>query len=309
MKRLILCAVGFLVLEACERLQGSLLGGAKPEYTGEVSLLAGNDSSFATCLWDKAGLRAAPGSAKNNEYITTVLLGEKVSPLNKDSMVISEKRNYIKVRLSDGKTGWVYDYLFGVNARTAALKGICPLYRRPDKMMLKTERFEPGELIFILEDQGNWLRVTNAQKEKTGWIELDKNVITGTRDVMVATLYQRALREPNLKERIDMMHAILSSESCEGSVFLGLVSTSLKQQTAQISVKNTRLRIVSSEAEILTQPLVSASNIVMELAEGDICKILQVKSGGKQKNVWYEVEYQGKQGWISSLQTDFTSEK
>ena len=280
---------------------------------GTERLVAQEDTlTVGICLWDKVGLRAAPGMNKNIDYITTIYLGERIYLLGESKEVEKENRTYIKVRLSDGSEGWVYKYLFACDARLAAISTTTNLYRRPDEMMLKSQRFETGEILAITDEKDGWYQVAGKDKRKIGWVNQTANITEDYDDIMVAVLYQKALLERNMKDKVEMLNVIVEKAGNLNSDFLKLVEENLAKTTSQLNTSSTvsKLKIEGPKAEMRLTPHLDERNIVLELAEGTICKVLAV--GPKDLNTndaWFEVEVDGKQGWIYGPYTPlFSSE-
>ncbi len=265
-----------------------------------------NDTlSTAICLWEKVGLREQPGRNKNIKYITTILLGEKVYMLGESQKVDSENRTYIKVRLSDGQEGWVYKYLFGIDAKIGAVGKATSIYRRPDPMMLKTDKFEAGEFVAVVDEMEEWVMVQGWQKKKVGWIKKEGNLTEDLEDVKVVVLYQRAVHEQEIERKVDMLKTILENTRID-SRFLNMVKTDLNQTSQlmkQSNLHDNQLRITVQKAELRSRPDTSDKNILAELYKGTVCDVISIwppeSLGSEMDNTkWFEVQHDGKQGWV-----------
>jgi len=265
-----------------------------------------NDTlSTAICLWEKVGLREQPGRNKNIKYITTILLGEKVYMLGESQKVASENRTYIKVRLSDGQEGWVYKYLFGIDAKIGAISKATSIYRRPDPMMLKTAQFETGEFVAVVDEMEEWVKVLGWQKKKVGWIKKEGNLTEDLEDIKVVVLYQRAVHEREIERKVDMLKTILENTQMD-SRFLDMVKTDLNQ-TSQLlnqgNVPENQLRITVQSAELRSRPDTTDKNILAELDKGTVCDVISIwppdTLGNEMDHTkWFEIQHDGKQGWV-----------
>ncbi|MEM9935755.1 MAG: hypothetical protein AAF824_19170, partial [Bacteroidota bacterium] len=121
----------------------------------------------AICLWDGAGLRDGPGRGEKLTYLSTIYFGEQVELLGASELVESTNRTYLKVRLSDGEEGWVHQYLFAENAYLAAILGEAEIYRRPDIMTFKDDNFERGEVVTVMEEKGEWIKLVGMERKKS----------------------------------------------------------------------------------------------------------------------------------------------
>lgn len=310
-KSFLVVTFGMLLLAACNQGQiGTQSVSDQPDRFADASFDA-DSTPVAVCLWEGVGLRGEPGMNKNIEYITTILLGEQVMMLGEEVYVEKEKRSYIKVRLSDGQEGWVYQYLFGINARLGAVNQTTNIFRRPDPMMLKAQKFEQGEILAILEEKDGWLKVAGRQKRKVGWIQQQKHISVNQKDVEVAVLYQKALLEKSVKNKINLLNAIIENDAYSDSDFIKLVQEDLNKSSQQLNAKALpadQLKITAEQAEVRKSPVIDAGNILVRLEEGTICTILNSNlpasvDTGNMKEIWFEVEYEGTQGWVYGQQT------
>ena len=85
--------------------------------------------------------------------------------------------------------------------------------------------------------------------------------------------------------------------------------TAIKNEASQPNVPEGSLLIHGKDIWVRDYP--NTGKVVMTLNEGDVCKILQIgrhdviRDNG---NRWYEVEFEGKTGWVFGSQTDKPSE-
>ncbi len=265
----------------------------------------------AICLWEKVGLREEPGRNKNIKYITPILLGETVFMLGETQKVVTEDRTYIKVRLSDGQEGWVYRYLFGIDAKLVAISKATSIYRRPDPMMLKTDKFEEGEIVALIDEQGEWVKVLGWQKKKVGWIKKESNLTENLEDVKVAVLYQRAVHERELEKKVDLLKTILENTSIN-SQFLDMVRTDLNESSVLLNqgkIKEDQLRITVERVNLRSSPNLTPGNILANIDEGTVCDVISIWPSdtvhveGMKQHTWFKIVHEGKQGWIDGALT------
>ncbi|WP_418500754.1 hypothetical protein [Flagellimonas sp.] len=122
---------------------------------------------YATCLWPKVGLRDNPGR-KDAKYITTIYFGEKVEFLD-EKQIADDDKEYIKVKLSDGNEGWVYEHLFAIGGKLGIVNGQRELYKRPDIMTYVGEKLGPMDMVVIFDgEQEGWNEVVSLKKEGPG---------------------------------------------------------------------------------------------------------------------------------------------
>ena len=288
-----------LVIAACEGLN---FDNQPPEQKTVQTEIVQDTQTIAICLWEAAGLRAKPGRSKSIEYIEAVLLGERVVVLpDEPQRVEREKRTYIRVKLSDGKIGWVHNYLFGVDAHLAAIKKTTNIFRRPDPMMLKDHPFEAGEFVAVIEEKGEWLKVVGKERKKVGWIQKGDHITENENEVTVAVLYSRTQSEKRLTKKVAMLTTLVENKNFKNTFLAKQIQRDFKESSRSVQLPENKLYITSQEVDLRSSPTGKEENIVTQLEEGTVCTVLQIgpkDSVGKTKDVWYEIEFQGNQGWV-----------
>ncbi|MEL6193353.1 MAG: hypothetical protein AAFR66_14945 [Bacteroidota bacterium] len=199
----------------------------------------------AICLWDGAGLRDGPGRGEKLTYLSTIYFGEQVELLGESELVEATNRTYLKVRLSDGEEGWVHQYLFAENAYLAAVMGEAEIYRRPDIMTFKDDKFERGEVVTVMEEKGDWIRLVGMERKKSGWITRKKLLSTDLFDIRLALKYVRAVNFTSSDKQAEQLENIISSEKQNPSSLLDVV----KQRLNEVTEEN-KDEAISMESEI-----------------------------------------------------------
>ncbi|MCP4312787.1 MAG: hypothetical protein GY790_16110 [Bacteroidetes bacterium] len=83
-----------------------------------------------------------------------------------------------------------------LNAKPVVITNEVPLYMRPDLLTINDKRISSMEIVAVIEEWDNWIKVVNEKKEKAGWIK--KEYITNnTIDLAFALLAKRKLTEQN----------------------------------------------------------------------------------------------------------------
>jgi lipoprotein LenA len=176
------------------------------------------------CLWSAVSIRKTP-EAKKGSYLTTIHLGEKASYLGEtvtDSTGKGKARDYIKVKLTDGTTGWIEGRFMAIDAEPYALKGNSKLYKRPDILSAGKNEFEKMQYVVVLEEQGDWAKVKGIKKSagwyREGWVK--KEHLTGDEiDVTVAVLMARALGKGDKDKKLEALNEILENSDLSSSIF------------------------------------------------------------------------------------------
>lgn len=299
-------------LAACKTAPGN------PEAAAESSEALADTLDFASfedigiCLWGVAGLREEAGrSGANNEYLTSIYFGEKVELLGESKEIDSERRTYIKVRLSDGQEGWVHQYLFSENATLAAITQDAKVYRRPDLMTLKDDIFELGEIVAASEQRNDWIRVSGKEKTKSGWIKGGESISRESKDVAVAVLYERAMQMKNPRMQLKELLSIVNHDEYANSIFLDKVRDQLPISEDLARIPDDQLYITASRVNVRSTPEKSEDNVLLQLDGGAVCNVIQKGSEvliDEVKDYWYQIEVEGQQGWVYGQFTSKRSE-
>ena len=296
--------LGGLVLLFCACADPPAEQAAPPTVTEETPEAAPPEEVVeipGICLWDKAGLREAPGRAEEIKYLATINFGEKVIYAGENQEMPEEKRNYIKVRLSDGKEGWVNEYLFAMDARLAAATDEIELYHRPEMTTLKDQRFEAGEVVVLGERKDGWREVFGWEKKKQGWAKPRGLTVYGEKDIAMAIMLRRALSETEPLKKKEKLSSILSNKALMGSVFTNLVKEAIRGVDEVVRLPEDQMYIQANRVNIRSGPDAEADNIRFQLNIGDIVTI--VEKGDREQiremdDYWYKIDFQGQQGWV-----------
>ena len=109
----------------------------------------GSDSAplYTICVWDKAAMKETP--EEKGKWLTSINLGEKVTSLDESQVdeASAKKREYIKIKLMDGKEGWVQKDFFVKNASAAVLTSETDLYSRPELLAKSNKTFRQRLLV------------------------------------------------------------------------------------------------------------------------------------------------------------------
>ena len=196
-----------------------------------------------TCVWPTSNLLDSP--SKIAKRLSTIYYGEKVEYLGKRDFVESENRNYVRVKLFDGKEGWVNEYLFTRNGELAVMMDQSRIYLRPRTVSTITgEFFEPGELVVKGNAVNGWVEVTSKEKRKYGWIKESEHISQDEEDLKMASLLDNALSEKdeekrNLKIANFEKEAQASSSSFYKIISGGEMPTSAEMASSAETTKDT----------------------------------------------------------------------
>ena len=173
-------------------------------------------------VWDRISTRSEP--RRKSASTTLLSLGE--SFLYLDTFAIDSSYNntkFLKARLSDSSIVWVYGFASELNAKPAAVTNEVPLYMRPDLLTITDKRLNAMEIVAVIEEWDNWIKVVSEKKEKVGWIKqeyINHNPV----DLAFALLAKRKLEEKDPEQRIIILEDLLENNPYPNSVFVAEVS-------------------------------------------------------------------------------------
>ena len=224
----LICTVLFLCL-SCNSKSEKKAGSSENSdilEIGDTDINNLSKASTAICLWPKVGLRDKPGR-KNTKYLTTIYFGENVTFLDEHKKAEDDKE-YLKVQLSDGSEGWVYEHLFALGGELAIIEKETELYKRPDIMTFEGKKLEPMDMVVIFEseEQEDWHEVTSMKREKKGWIQGDIDAIQNEIDVKLGILYWRAMEE-SPEKKFELLENILANPNFKKSRLIENVNEAL----------------------------------------------------------------------------------
>lgn len=269
----------------------------------------------AVCVWSPyASLRQEPGRrlyTKDGEtnWMLYIRYGEVVELL--DSTIHMNKRDYMKIRLKDGKEGWVQEYLFEKYAKPAVVLQRTELYRRPDQMTLRDDFLEPGEIIVLIQDPEkpsgkSWYHVSSNRKIKKGWIHQPNHISTSSRDVKAALLYAKARNTKATDQKLERLRSSLKINGIEKSPLFAMVQQAIKE-TENEEIQNelfkpgSKLFITTNDAWMHSEPTLNNDSQLRQLSKDDVCLVLEIgerDSLGANYDFWYRIQYGDAEGWV-----------
>ncbi len=90
---------------------------------------------------------------------------------------------------------------------------------RPDLLTITDKRINAMEIVAVIEEWDNWIKVVNEKKERVGWIK--KDFITyNTIDLAFALIAKRKLEEEDPEKRIENLEDLLKNNPYPNSIFI-----------------------------------------------------------------------------------------
>jgi hypothetical protein len=106
-----------------------------------------------------------------------------------------------------------------LDAKPAVVIHEVPLYMRPDLLTITAERLGTMEIIAVVEEWDDWIKVVGEKKEKKGWIKKESISYTSI-DLAFALLCKRTLEEEDLEEKVDRLEELLANNPYPNTIFI-----------------------------------------------------------------------------------------
>lgn len=179
-------------------------------------------------VWDRISTRSEP--RRKSASTTLLSLGE--SFLYLDTFAIDSSYNntkFLKARLSDSTVVWVYGFASVLDAEPAVITGEVPIYLRPDLLTITSSKMNAMEIVAVVEEWDNWIKVVSEKKEKTGWIKKEYVSYT-TIDIAFGLLVRRSLEEEDPEQRIDNLEELLDNNPYPNTILIMELRNRLDQE-------------------------------------------------------------------------------
>jgi hypothetical protein len=187
---------------------------------------AGKDSAMAVCIWDNTPLRDAPG--KTAKWINGLSIGETVTYLNVTVADSADQKvlNYIKIRLKDGKEGWVQSDFVILNSKPAAIVENAELYSRPDLLNKTGKNFSQMDIVAVKSEQDGFVEVVGKRKGarwmESGWLRPSALTFDEV-DIAVAKFAGKALEIADKNKKEEALQEIVNNPDLNHSIFISLI--------------------------------------------------------------------------------------
>jgi len=182
-----------------------------------------NEEAPVICLWSAISLKKTP--EPKGKWVTTINLGEKATYLGEvvtDTTNAKKPKEFLKIQLADGTTGWVEGRFMAVDVEAYALKEASKLYKRPDILTASKNSFEKLQYVVVLDEQEEWVKVKGIEKSigwyREGWVKKD-HLTNDDIDVTVAVLVYRANLKKDGDKKVEALNEILENTDLSSSQF------------------------------------------------------------------------------------------
>lgn len=218
----LLTSILFL-FSSCENIKNN--GNAEEnDSLSEENISNIEKESPVICLWSAVSLRETPTS--KGKWITTIYLGEKGTYFGEkstDSTDANKPIDYIKIKLIDGKEGWIAARFMAINAKSYVFEENSALYKRPDILSESKNEFKRMQYVVSLEEKEDWIKVKGIDASinwyREGWVK--KNILTDDEiDIATAILTTKAITEKENNKKLEALNEILENTNLSSSQFL-----------------------------------------------------------------------------------------
>jgi hypothetical protein len=202
------------------------------------------------CVVEGTPVRSTP--ARSGKVISTLSLGETVESMqNSQTDAADKNREYLQVRLSDGKEGWAPAYGLLTNAIVGATKEQAIIYKRPDVLTMTPDKFMPLDIVALGEEKDDWIQAVGEQRKKNGWIK--KEFVTVTKeDVALAALAIKKFAEKDGKSLPEKIQDLLANSPYPNSFFMeklrGMAASSMQAADSSAQQQQSALPPASGDS-------------------------------------------------------------
>lgn len=255
----------------------------------------------ALSTWEGHSLKKEPAG----KWAASITFGEEMTLLGETETAEKDKREYEKVRLLDGKEGWVRGDLIAKGSKLAALKADAQIYKRPSISNITDNMVKMGELVVIMQEVDEFSEFVSrndaSNKRKSGWLLGSKALTTNETDIAASVMLGKAMAEKNPINRKKKLEQMVNNEMFSGSIFISQAQTMLEEADAGSNLAEDQLMITGDNVNVRSGATIEEDNKVFQVHSGDICRI--VKRGdmdeiGGKLDYWYKISSKGQEGWV-----------
>jgi uncharacterized protein YgiM (DUF1202 family) len=258
-------------------------------------------SNIALSTWEGHSAKATPGN--DGKWVASIAFGEELTLLNETETDEKSKKEYEKVKLLDGKEGWVRSDLIAKGGTLAAVGQDAQIYKRPGISNITDDMILTGTVVVLKgkkDDYSEFIaRNDAANKRKEGWLLGEKALTTNQEDVSAAVLYSKAMNEKVPAKRQEKLKQVVNNYP--ESVFARTSQNALDAATASADLGEDQLMVTGDNVNVRSAPDVKQDNKVFQLGSGDICKIIErgeMDEIGGKLDYWYKISAKSQTGWI-----------
>lgn len=174
----------------------------------------------AVSIWDQVSVRETPD--QKGKWLTSLSIGESLVFLgDRETDATDDNKEYMKIRLNDGKEGWTRSDFIVPEAQPGVFTQETYLYKRPDLLTKSDHAFSSMDIIAIMEVQDDWIKVRGKRSKgkwiDEGWVKIS-NLSSEAVDIATAKFAKKALE--NEEKKIASIEDIINNSDLKTSVFI-----------------------------------------------------------------------------------------
>lgn len=185
----------------------------------EETAVKTTDSIPAVNVYDYStyGLPVLEDYYDSKSRLTFLRVGESVISLGIRETDTINKKDYSKIRLSDGTVGWARSDYIIENAVAGAIIEPTPVYERPD-ILTKSSRKEYNgiDVVAVVGEKDDWYNVTGRNNFNQGWI-MKEYVSVSKEDVAMTILARKELYDSKGNIMDDKLNDFINNAPYPGS--------------------------------------------------------------------------------------------
>ncbi len=268
------------------------------------------NSDVALSTWEGHSAKDGPGNEA--KWVASINFGEELTLLNESETDSKTNKSYERVKLLDGKEGWVRADFIAKGAKLAAVATDAQIYKRPGISNITDEVISAGTIVVLKGTKDEFSEFISkndaSNKRKEGWLLGEKALTTDDEDLAAAILLSKALAEKNPQKRKEKLAQV--ADQYPNSVFAKNAQANIDAVDASANLTEDQLMITGENVNVRSAPDVKQENKIFQLNTGDVCKILErgemAEIGGKL-DYWYRISApSGKTGWVFGTFTSKT---
>ena len=258
-------------------------------------------STMTLSTWEGHSAKDTPGN--DGKWVASIAFGEELTLLNETEKDAKTNKDYEKVKLLDGKEGWVRADFIAKDASLAAVVQDAQIYKRPGISNITEDMLLTGTVVVVKSRKDDFsefiARNDAANKRKEGWLLGDKSLTTDETDISAALLYSKAMNEKVPAKRQEKLKQVVSN--FPNSVFAKTAQAGLDAAEASADLAEDQLMITGENVNVRSTPEVSPDNKIFQLTSGDVCSILErgdMEEVSGKLDYWYKISAKSQTGWV-----------
>ncbi len=303
MKNLSLFLFAFLLLFAMSACKSDSKSGEGEDTETEEEVVDDLPDDGGTTLSTWEGHSAKETAGNDGKWVASIAFGEELTLLNETETDAKTSKVYEKVKLLDGKEGWVRADFIAKDAALAAVTADAQIYKRPGISNISDDMVLAGTVVVVKGHKDEFsefiARNDAANKRKEGWLLGEKSLTTDETDVSAALLYSKAMNEKVPAKRQEKLKQVVANYP--NSVFAKTAQNALDAADASADLAEDELMITGENVNVRSAPDVTQDNKIFQVSSGDVCKILErgdMDEIGGKLDYWYKVSAKGQSGWV-----------